>query len=290
MRRPVQAALAAAVVLLLGATVILYQKYQKTSADYVETKAAEETARSNYISAFNSIAEIQDSLNAIIPQEGRVQLRSQGLEAEQKLTAPSRQQTLESIALLNASIERTKEKISLLESNLKKSGTRIVGLQKMVANLKQNVMEKEGMIAQLSGRVDSLQTQVTGLATEVADKTATIEDNKATIEEKRRENATVFVAVGTKKQLAEQGVIVAKGGVLGIGKTIQPTGVGTEAAYKPMDTDQETVVPIPSTKAKVVSAQPPSSYELVLAGNQTELHILDPKEFRKIKQLVIVTA
>ena len=33
-----------------------------------------------------------------------------------------------------------------------------------------------------------------------------------------------------------------------------------------------------------------SSYELKVEGKQVELHILDPKEFRKVKHLVIMTA
>jgi hypothetical protein len=38
-----------------------------------------------------------------------------------------------------------------------------------------------------------------------------------------------------------------------------------------------------------VTAQPPASYELKAVGGQMELHILDPKEFRKVKHLVVMT-
>ena len=53
----------------------------------------------------------------------------------------------------------------------------------------------------------------------------------------------------------------------------------------------ETVVPIPSAKAKVVSAQPPTSYVLTPGvDGKMELHITDPVEFRRVRQVVIVTA
>ena len=42
-------------------------------------------------------------------------------------------------------------------------------------------------------------------------------------------------------------------------------------------------------KARVLSAQPASSYELKLEGEEMELHILEPREFRKVKHLVILT-
>ena len=85
-------------------------------------------------------------------------------------------------------------------------------------------------------------------------------------------------------------MIIAKGGLLGLGKTLQPSGLTDPAAFTPVDTDQETVVPIASAKARVLSAQAPTSYELRLNNGQLELHILDPQEFRKVRQVVILTA
>jgi hypothetical protein len=292
MRRPIQIALIAVLVLLAGSTALLFTKYRQTSADYVQTKAAEEQARAQYGSTIDAIAEIQDSLNAISLASGTTQLLSQELRTEQKLTEPQGREALDRIATLRASILRSKEMIHQLETNLTRNGMKIAGLQKMVANLKTSVAEKEGQIAQLSGQVDSLQTQVTGLVAEVQETQETVRAKDTAIEEKRRELATVFVAVGTKKDLAAKGVIVAKGGLLGLGKTLQPTGFANAEAFTPLDTDQATVVPIPSVKARVLSAQPPSSYELKLVegGGGMELRILDAQEFRKIKQVIILTA
>jgi hypothetical protein len=290
MRRPVQVALSAVVVLLVVATAVLFMRYQKTSADLTETRAAEVAARANYTEAFNAIAEIQDSLSAITVRNGDIRLVPQGLQAEQKLSEPGRREALESIALLNASIQRTKDKIATLEHNLKQSGLKITGLQRMVTNLKHSVSEKQEQIAQLSEQVNSLQTQVTGLETTVQQDQQTIAAKDQTIEEKRRESATIYYIVGTKKELTSSGVAVAKGGVLGMGKTLQPSGRFNENLFTSLDTDQETVVRAPSAKVKILSPQPLSSYELRVEGNQTEIHILDAKEFRKVKHLVIMMA
>ena len=317
MRRPVMITLVAVIVLLLGATAVLFQQNRKTSSDYADMKTAEAAARAHYADAFNAIAEIQDSLNAITVADGGMMLRPQNLQAEQKLSEPNRREALESIALLNASIQRTKEKISQLEHNLKKSGTKIAGLQRMIKQLKDSVTEKQGQIDQLATRVDSLQTQVAGLETTVQQDQDTIVSKNQDIEDKRRELGTIYYIVGSKKDLANSGIIVAKGGVLGLGKTLTVTGNFNESLFTPLDTDQETVVrasvgaaaatasatPVtssgapattavpakPQIKAEVLSQQPPSSYELKVAGNEIELHILDPKEFRKVKHLVIVT-
>jgi cell division protein FtsB len=283
----------AAIVLLLAATGVLFVKYRNTSASYAETKVAEQAARSYYSEAFNTIAEIQDSLNAISVGPEAVKLHSQTDRAEQRLTEPNRQEALETIALVNASIQRTRQRISRLESNLKSSGMKVAGLSRMITNLKQTVAEKEDQVAQLTTQVDALQTRVTGLETTVQQDQDSIFAKNQNIEDKRRELGTIYYIVGTKKDLTNSGVIVAKGGVLGLGKTVQLSGRFDESKFTSIDTDEQTIVTAPASKldkVKVLSPQPTSSYELVMAGNQVEIHILDPKEFRKVKHLVIMTA
>jgi hypothetical protein len=161
----------------------------------------------------------------------------------------------------------------------------------MVDGLRKNIAEKEAHIAQLNTQVDTLQTQVVGLSAEVENQSLQIDDQQQRIAATQRELATVFYAMGTKKELIASGVVVAEGGVLGLGKTLKPSGNFPESAFTPVNTDQEDVIRIPFPKARVLSPQSASSYELRPAGTDAmELHILDAKEFRKIKHVVIVSA
>lgn len=270
------------IVLLIGAGAVIYQRYRTTSAEYAASQA-------RYNEAIDAIAEIQDSLTAITPRDSTVGMLAQGLQAEQGLTAPQTQQALERIALINGSIQCTKEKIRELEANLGKSGVRIAGLQRMVGNLKHSVAEKEALVGQLSVRVDSLQTRVTGLESDVQVSQETIRARDQSLEEKRRELATIYYIVGTRKELTTAGVIVAKGGFLGLGKTVQLSGRYDESRFTALDTDQQRLVQAPAAKVQVLSAQPTGSYELAVGIDRTELHILDPQQFRKVKHLVIMT-
>ncbi len=293
MRKPVLFGLVAVVVLLLGATGVLYSKYRKTSADYAEMQVAEEQIRNRYGRAINEIASIQDSLNAIVLGDaggtGEKMLPSD-LQTERRLSETRGDEALARIAVLKAGIERTKEKIRLLDANLKQSGIKVSGLQKMIANLKKSVTEKEQVVADLTAQNQALNTQVTGLTAEVQTNQETIRTQEVAIEDKRKELGTVYYVIGTKGELKDAGVVVAKGGVLGMGKTLEPAGQVNEARFTALDTDQETVIRIPAEKAKVISDQPVSSYVLETAGeDQLVLRIVDPKEFRKVKHLVIVT-
>jgi predicted RNase H-like nuclease (RuvC/YqgF family) len=282
--------LVTAVVLLAITSGVLFVQYQKKSNEFVAAKESESDVQKRYGQTIDAIAQIQDSLNAITMNEKGGNMLAQGIRDEQNVSGPNAQNALDRIELLRASIQRSKERIQNLENDLKHSGNRVSGLSKMVAQLKASVAEKEAIVATLTSQVDSLTTEVHGLATNLEETQQTVVARDATIEEKRKENATVFVAVGTKKDLTTSGVVTAKGGVLGMGKTLAPTGTGSEAAFTALDTDQETVVHTQAAKAQVISAQPASSYELVTVNGVVELHILNPDEFRKVKQLVIVTA
>ena len=289
MSRSVLYALIAAIVVLVGLAVALLIGYQRKSTDYANLKTAEETSRAGYAEAFNAITEIQDSLNAISAGDSTVRMLSAGAQSELKVTEAMRRQALERVALLNASLQRNKERIRRLEAGLKKSGLQVASLERMISDLKEQTLQKETYIAQLAGQVDSLHTTVAALQTTVQQDQETIKARDESLEQRRSELATVYYVVGSKKELSTLGFIAAKGGILGLGKTVEATGRYNESYFTSMDTDRESIVPTSAAKAQVVSAQPPASYELKTVGGQLELHILDAKEFRKVKHLVIMT-
>lgn len=282
MRKPIQIVLTAVIVALLAAVAVSYQKYREAAVSYAAVKAESDATRERYAAAIGEIAAIQDSLNAIVVKGTASRLESSELEVERRLTETRGDRALARITVIKAGIERAKARIEQLATGLRKSGIQMAGLQKMVANLNLAVLEKEGMVTELTSRVDSLQTRVAGLSTEV-------ESQATTIENKRRELGTIYYVVATRKRLTTSGIVEAKGGLLGLGKTLKPSGQINESLFTSMDTDRENLIHIAGAKAQVLSAQPLSSYELQSAGSEILLRILDPKEFRTVKHLVIMT-
>jgi uncharacterized coiled-coil protein SlyX len=263
-------------VLLLGATVVSISKYKKSEAKFAEATAAEADTRLRYDRAVGEIVSIQDSLNAIVLGPDARFVPATPLDESQP-PGTLHDTVLSRITSLKSAIQRTKDRIEELDARLKKNGVQIDGLEKMIARLRRSVSEKEERIVALSTQVDTLETRVAGQQQEIA--------------EKRTEIATVYYAMGTKKELTNAGVVTSKGGVLGIGKTLEPSGQFNEAAFVAIDTDQENVIRIPAQKAQVLSAQPVSSYVLEPVGkDMVELRIVDPAQFRKVKHLVILKA
>ena len=265
--------LAAVVVVFIAVTALLFSQYHKASTTLAALRTSDQETRDRYAEAIGSIATIQDSLNAIVVGDAGTAMGSSGYN-EGTLTRSETDQVMARIGQLRAGVERSKARIEELDDQLKKSGVHLAGLQKMVANLRHTVAAKEQMIQQLAVRVDSLGTQVTGLTETVAEKT--------------HELGTIYCMMGKKQDLTKAGAVVATGGLLGLGKTLRPSGHLDEAMCTQIDTDNESTVDIPAKKAMVLTSQPASSYVLEPDGDHIVLRIIDPKEFRKVRQLVIV--
>ena len=268
--------------MLFVACLSLYVQTRRDADAMTALRQSEQGTRSRYDRAVQEISAIQDSVNAIAVDAAQA-LSITKVGAERRLSPTGASETLARIAGLRTRIQS-------LESRLKDSDFRIAGLDRMVKQLKQGLAEKEQMVARLGGRVDSLQTHVTDLTASVEEAHTLIAAQSDTLAQTRRELGTVYYVIGSRKDLVKGGVVAAGGGVLGLGKTLRPTGNVDPAALHAVDTDEQTVIPIAASKARVITAQSPQSYSIEPVNGQLELRILDPHEFRKVRHLVIVTA
>src|SRR4029079_11387647 len=127
---------------------------------YASTQASKDSLQTHFDAALVSIAEIQDSLTAILPSENQVMGVSNDVEHGGRFTATRKDQVLRTISDLNTSIQRSKDMISRLEENLKDRDVKMASLERIITGLKKTVSEREQMIASLSNKVDGLQVQV----------------------------------------------------------------------------------------------------------------------------------
>lgn len=255
---------------------------------YAATRASEDSLRNKFDAALVSIAEIQDSLTAILPSESNVLHVSQDMERGGALTASRKTQVLRTISDLNDSIRRSKEMIQRLEQRLKERNVKVASLERIVANLKKSVNDREEMIRSLTQRVESLKVQVAHLQTDVEEGKEKISEQAAVIEDKRREISTIYYTIGTKKRLKEMGVVTESGGLIGLGKSTRLSGQFPEQLFVQVDTDAQTAIAVPGKRPVILSGQSAGSYQLVpLSVESSELRITNPTEFRKVRYLVI---
>ena len=269
-------------VALIVLCISLVEQTRRDASMLSEARSNETAARARYDRTVQEMGTIEDSLNAIAIDAARV-MRISSLGSEQKLS-PS------GASLALARIAELRERIQSLEAHLQSSDIHVASLNRMVKQLKQGLADKEQQIAQLGGQVNDLQTRVADLNTSVQQDQARIAAQADTLEQRRRELGTVYYAAGTKTDLMKGGVVVAHGGVLGLGKTLGPSNTADLASFRELDTDQETVIPLSGKKAQVLTPQPTRSYSIESVNGRLELHILDAQAFRQVRRLVIVTA
>ncbi len=289
MRKPIPMILAIAGVLLAAATVVLWQRNQELTANVDAARKMQDATNTQYSDAIAAISAIQDSLGSLGVPEATSPVLPGTQATEGGFSAAQGREALDRIALLKAGITRTKGRIRQLESRLRVNGIHIAGLERMIKNLKQTVTDRETQLAGLTAQVDALHTEVTGLTAVVVNTRDSIQTQTHMIETQRADLGRVYYVIGSKKDLEKAGVVKASGGILGMGKTLLATGETAPELFRAIDTDAEQVLDIPAHRARVLSAQPAGSYTLVEAGNQMQLHITDPKEFRTVKRVVIVT-
>lgn len=288
MNKVVPLTLTALVVVLLAATVLFWQKYRTMEASYQSVKSTQDATQLRYGDALSAIAEIQDSLATLGVSEATRPLLPGSPGTERGLSVLRGREALDRIALLKAGIERTKLRLRDLENRARLNGVKIAGLERVIQGLRRDIAAKESIIASLTNQVDSLHTAVAGLTTQVETANETVQLREQTIEEQRREMGTVFYVIGDKQGLTRSGAAVATGGFLGLGSTLVPSSAIADSVFTAIDTDAQTVIPIPSARARVLSAQPAASYSLVPAGKGLELRILDAQAFRTVKHVVIL--
>jgi uncharacterized protein YoxC len=269
-------------VALLVLCISLIEQTRRNVSMLADARSQETAAKARYDRTVQDMATIQDSLNAIAVDAAQV-MRMGNLGAEQKLSPTGASQAL-------ARISELRERIQSLEAHLQTSDIHVASLNRMVKQLKAGLADKEQQVAQLGGQVNELQTRVADLNSSVQQDLTQIAAQSDTLEQRRRELGTVYYAAGTKNDLMKGGVVVAHGGVLGLGKTLGPSNTADLASFHELDTDQETVIPLNGKKAQVLTPQPTQSYSIQSVNGKLELHILDAHAFRQVKRLVIVTA
>ena len=289
MKRTVWISLAAVLAVAMSAWVWNLSKEKKTvEGQYAQAVATGDSLRTSFDVALASIAEIQDSLTAILPSESSVMKMSDQVETGGPMTASRKDQVLRSISDLQGSIQRSKEMIAGLETRLGEQDVKIGSLEKIISGLKRTVSDREHMIAGLNNRVESLTVEVTNLKTDVAAGQEQIRTQQQVIEDKRREISTVYYVVDTKKNLKASGVVASSGGLIGIGKSTKLTGQFPQQVFNRVDTDVQTTIQLSGKKPVVLSGQSSASYEIVpVTEMMSELRIVNPEEFRKVRYLVV---
>jgi len=243
----------------------------------------------------------QDSLLMLMNDvaEGMAQIKQMGnILGSTTGTSPEavnkRQQIRDDILAIQQDLQQRRERLAELEKKLNDAGANNKVLRRTIETLKAQIADQEGTITSLRNelaaanvRIDELNSSVDSLNTTVAN----VSSERAAAQERaaslNAELNTCYYIVGTNKELKSKKVI--ESGFLRKTKVL-PGQVET-AAFIKADKTTLTSIPLYSHKAKVMTNQPASSYQIVEGTNGMKtLKITNPGQFwEKSNFLVIKT-
>ncbi|MGB1032527.1 MAG: hypothetical protein ACPGWM_07920 [Flavobacteriales bacterium] len=178
------------------------------------------------------------------------------------------------------------EKVLVLQQRLKNSSTDLSQLQ---ANLKRTSGEQKklvGSLQQLESDLLHQEQEMTAVLLELQEADIVIADQEETLVSLQIENGQLrqemnqaYVAIGSMKQLKEQGVVKKVGGLFGLGGKAVLSADMNESAFSQIDGSLATSLTLNGQNATLVSNHPEGSYELVEFEEQSSLQIKDPEEF-----------
>jgi DNA repair exonuclease SbcCD ATPase subunit len=287
----------AALILVVGviSTLYIYNQKENEISMLMTEKANLNQVINQKDSVLNDVegtfAQIEDNLKFIREKRHEISLDQKEGGKNRKLAV------IEDIKLMNTMIEASNQKIEELQARLKKAGLNSKALEQRIAALTESIESQNVEIAELKKVIDEKDMHLAELNTKVEDinkvvalKTDTINYKEKQIVDRTNELNTAHVALGTYKELKEEGILAKEGGVLGLGasKSIQENFVDN-SHFTTLDIRTTKTIPLHAKKAKVISEHPVSSYSLVEENGQIAyLQIDNPEEFWKISKYAVI--
>ena len=227
-------------------------------------------------------------------QEGFQQIN----EAENRVTAANaenapanvKEQMKADVAFIQAKMKENRERIAELEARAAKGDKTAAALRKTIKNLKAELADKEALIASLLADIDAKNARIQQLDVEVAnlnaDKNALTAKNAANeqvIAGQDKAMNTAWYVIAKRKALKEQNI-------LKMGDVMEQADVVMEDFIE-IDIRNVAEIPVGAKKARLLSAHPEGSYEIVKgADDMAVVKILDVKAFWSVTRYLVVRA
>jgi len=252
------------------------------------TQVAEQ--KNNTILVFiDEMNEIQTNLDSIKAIEKIISVEK---ASSIELKTSTKERIAGDIAQINTLLQKNKALVKSLTNKYKASNERIAELETTIANMTNQMADKDADIASLTAELEALHINVTNLNLQIetitAESAKTIKEKEQAFEEQANEMNTAYWAFGTKKELAEKNVIEKEGGVLGMGKTLALKKDFNRGYFQKIDIREFKQITLNAKKAVLLANHPAGSYHLTGTKIIEALVIDKPIEFWKTSKYLVV--
>lgn len=280
---------------MFAISLVILTSCGKQSSDYKALKAENDSLMNaklklqeevdGYFSAMN---QIEQNIEKIKSTQNTITIQPDGVE----MNDDQRTKINEDMVYLSEMLQANKDELARLKAKLKKSGFKSAELENNITRLTKSLedestkvlalqaqlAEKDSLIAELGTAVDDLGKNIENLSTDVKTKETKIKEQDETIH-------TAWYVFGTKKELKEQ-KIVTSDGMFSPQRVLQSDF--NKNYFVRIDARNIKSIPLYSTRAKILTNHPKSSYTLEKENDNFILLIVDPAQFWSISKYLVI--
>jgi len=283
------------IVTLLTISVVLLSSCNFKSGDYDSLKEqndsllrAKQQMQEEIDEYFSAMNKIEQNIEKIKETQGVLEVSPESEE----LNDDQRTKINEDLQFLNEMLQTNKDELAKLKSKLKRSSIHSDELKRSIDRLTKSLEEESAKVAllqeQLAAKdslINELGTTVSSMGKDIEELKADKEEKQAKINEQEETIHTAWYVFGTRKELKEQKIITSEG--LFSPKRILQSDFN-KSYFVRIDARKTKSIPLYSSRAKILTSHPKSSYTLEKENDNFVLHITDTKEFWSISKYLVI--
>jgi hypothetical protein len=205
----------------------------------------------------------------------------------------SRERINMQINSINSLMDRNRTLITNLNKKSKDAGLKNAALLKSIVVLNNKLLQKDMELKNLDQQLQESNSKMVVLETIGEDLRNQNNQNAASIAQLTGSLHTAYYIVGNAKELEDLNIIDKKGGILGMGKTKQLKENFDKANFTCIDYTDIISIGINGKDVKLISNHPIESYYLELDATMknftTNLIIMDPEKFWSVSKYLVVS-
>lgn len=261
--------------------------YESLQAERDSLARAQQAMQEEMDTYFSTINMIEQNIEKIKNAEKLITM-----DTTEEFDVDTRNKINDDLTYINEMLKANREETNQLKAKLRKSNFKSSELERTISrliksldeealklnNLQIQLSEKDSLIVQLNVDLESLSGNLENLEETNSQNISTIKEQDETIH-------TAWYVFGTKKELKEQKIITSDG-------WFRPSRVlesdFNKSYFVRIDARRTKSIPLYSSRAKILSTHPKSSYTLEKENDSFTLLIIDTKEFWSVSKYLVI--
>jgi len=262
-----------------------YKALQEQNDSLMRAKQQMQDEIDEYFSAMN---QIEQNIEKIKETQGILQTQPESDE----LTEDTRTKINEDLLYLNEMLLTNKDELARLKTKLKKSSIKSEELERSIARLTKALEEQSSKVAILQAELAAKDSLIADLGTTVSNMGKDIdglksdnETKQSKLNEQEETIHTAWYVFGTRKELKDQKIITSDG-IFSPKRILQSDF--NKNYFVRIDARKTKSIPLYSTRAKILTSHPKSSYTLEKENDNFVLLITDTNGFWSVSKYLVI--